>query len=226
MDKSILGVFHIYGLLIGVGIWAASEVSRWIAKKKKVDLGLVEQGFWWAVIPGLIGARLYHVIDLWDEVYWANPLQMIKVWEGGLGIWGAIFGGIVGIFVYAKLKKIDLLEILDIGVIGVPLAQAIGRWGNFFNGELYGKNGEPLFLYESVLDFLLFIVLVKIVIRNKSLKKGVVLGVYLVGYGVIRLFLEMFRPAEIVWVMGGIPVAQIISVIAIVSGCFIVLKRS
>ena len=201
-------------------------MSRWIAKKKKVDLGLVEQGFWWAVIPGLIGARLYHVIDLWDEVYWANPLQMIKVWEGGLGIWGAIFGGIVGIFVYAKLKKIDLLEILDIGVIGVPLAQAIGRWGNFFNGELYGKNGEPLFLYESVLDFLLFIVLVKIVIRNKSLKKGVVLGVYLVGYGVIRLFLEMFRPAEIVWVMGGIPVAQIISVIAIVSGCFIVLKRS
>ncbi len=222
----MFGIFHLYGLLIGIGIWAASEVSRWIAKKKKVDLGLVEQGFWWAVIPGLIGARLYHVIDLWDEVYWANPLQMIKVWEGGLGIWGAIFGGIVGIFVYAKLKKIDLLEILDIGVIGVPLAQAIGRWGNFFNGELYGKNGEPLFLYESVLDFLLFIVLVKIVIRNKSLKKGVVLGVYLVGYGVIRLFLEMFRPAEIVWVMGGIPVAQIISVIAIVSGCFIVLKRS
>src|SRR3990167_8529847 len=93
----LFGFLHIYGLLIGIGIWLGYETSRWYARRLKIEEIVVDKALLWTVIPGLIGGRLYHVIDLWQEVYRYNPLQIIKVWEGGLGIYGAIIGGIVGL---------------------------------------------------------------------------------------------------------------------------------
>lgn len=217
------GLFHIYGLLIGIGVLLGYQTAIWYGKRIGFNTKIIDDGLWWALIPGIIGARLYHVIDL-QEYYFSNPLQIIKVWEGGLGIWGAIIGGLIGIVYFCRIRKLDLLQILDIAVVGVPLAQAIGRWGNFFNKELYGKNGEPLFLYESCLNLILFGLMLWLSYRK--LKKGFLFATYLIGYGVIRMYLETFRPNEIIWTFSGVPVAQIVSLLAIGLGGFLILKRS
>jgi len=233
---NVLGVgFHIYGLLIGLGIWLAYEASVWAAKSINIDKRLVEEGLWWAVIPGLVGARLYHVIDLW-EIYRLDWMRILMLWEGGLGIWGAIIGGMVGLLFFYVVKEKELrgklLKLFDVAVIGLPLAQAIGRWGNFANGELYGKmttlpwgmvvsgvegRVHPLFLYESVLNLGLFGLMVWMV-KSKRHKNGWWTGVYLVGYGVIRMVLEPLRPDFAVWIVGGLPVAQIVAMVAIFTG--------
>lgn len=211
--------FNLYGLMIGLGVLAAFRASEWLAVRRKIDKKLIENGFWWVLIGGIVGARLYHVVDFWDKLYKNNPLQIIKVWEGGLGIWGAILGGVtmlLGYYVIRLRKKIDLLNLLDVAFIGLPLGQAIGRWGNFFNNEIVGKKGEPLFLYESVLDLVLFGILV--LLAGKIKKTGVIAGAYLVGYGVIRFVLEPLRPDEIVWKIGSMPTASLVSVLAVVAG--------
>ena len=137
---------------------------------------------------------------------------------------------------------------------GLPLAQAIGRWGNFFNRELVGKNGEPLFLYESMLDLMLFVILVfytrthlhfvkespfstpgepsyprthlHFVKERPFFKPGTITGIYLIGYGAIRYFLEPMRPTEMIWRMAGYPVAQALALVAVVVGISAIFKAS
>ncbi len=234
MFKFLESWFHIYGLLIGLGIWLALEVSLWVAKKWKVDKSIIERACLWAIVPGILGARIYHVIDFWGEYYFKWPVKAFFIWEGGMGIWGGILGGVVGLYFFWKknLKKISFLSLLDIIVVGLPLGQSIGRWGNFANGELYGKPTQlpwglvvnnmstrvhPLFLYESLLDFALFLVLLFIV-KSKDKREGLTLGVYLIGYGTIRFVLESFRPEDMVWRWHGIAVAQIWAIVAIILG--------
>ena len=234
-----------YGLLIGLGIWLATEVSVWTGKRMEIKREVIENGFWWVVLGGLIGARLYHVVDYW-EVYGKNWVEILMVWRGGLGIWGAIGGGVVGLIWFYWMNKdrlgLDLFKLLDVAVVGVPLAQAIGRWGNYINGELYGKVTElpwgigvagvegrvhPLFLYESGLNLGLFTLLVWMVNRQRRKDVGGrIAGVYLVGYGLTRFFLESLRPEEMIWQIGGIAVAQIIAGLVIVMGIVLVKRNA
>ncbi len=221
--------FHPYGLVIGLGIFAALEASVRLAKARGIDQKIIEKLFWWVVISGVIGARLYHVIDKWQTIYSLNPISVFFVWNGGLGIWGAIIGGIIALIAFIKTQKLknsrtrNLIELLDIGTFGLPLGQAIGRWGNFFNNEIVGRNGEPLFLYESILNLVLFVIL--ILVAKKTKRAGRVVGVYLIGYGFIRFVLEPLRPDAIVWKISGIPTAMIFSAIAIVSGTYFIWRR-
>lgn len=230
---------HLYGLTLGLGALAGLNVAQRLAKKRNLPEKLVEEGFWWALVLGLIGARIYHVIDLWDELYRFNPLNSLYLWQGGLGIFGGIAGGVLGILLFWLLrarKNISLLSLLDLGAFGLPLAQAIGRFGNFFNRELAGKvtnlpwaitstdgtKVHPLFLYESLLTLVLFLILVKLV-KGKSVNTRVILvgqifALYLVGYGLIRFLLEPLRPPEIIWMVLGIPVAQLAAGVAIAVG--------
>jgi phosphatidylglycerol:prolipoprotein diacylglycerol transferase len=212
----ILGLnFHLYGLLIGLGVWAGFEV---VARRSRNDFRKekLEAAFLWTVVFGLIGARLYHVLDYWSRYYSSNWIHIFYVWEGGLGIWGAIVGAIFGLTVYSRLNKQNFLRLLDALVVGAPLAQAIGRLGNWANGEIYGKNGEPLFAYEAVLNLGLFIFLWKV--SKKKNPNGRISGCYLMGYGIIRILLEGLRPDDIIWRMAGIPTAIIFGVIAVVIG--------
>lgn len=190
---------------------------------------LFEELFWWVVIGGITGARVYHVIDKWQEIYRYNLLSILYIWNGGLGIWGAIFGGIVGLYLAFQITKLSykykFINLLDIIIFGVPLGQAIGRWGNFFNNEIVGKNGEPLFLYESVLDLVLFGILVWLVRSDKLEKPGQITGIYLIGYGLIRLILEPLRPEAIVWRIAETPVASLFSLAAIMTGLVIYFRR-
>lgn len=217
----LLGIkFHAYGLLIGIGVYLAWEISK---KFGKVEDKVLEKLLPWLLIFGIIGARTYHVIDQW-KYYSVNLKEIFYIWNGGLGIWGAILSGIIFLFFYTKIKKLDFWRILDSIVIGVPLAQAIGRLGNFVNGELFGKNGEPLFAWEGGLNLILQGILIYLV-RQRLLRRGktprndgMITGVYLLGYGLIRIFLENFRPDSIIWRIGGMPTAIIFGVISAISG--------
>ena len=214
--------FHWYGLIIGVAILVAFEVSKRYAVFKKIDVKLLERAFWWVVPMGIVGARLYHVIDYWDRYYRFDLLKIFYLWEGGLGIWGGIIGGMIGLMIYLYRFPIrsGMTKWLDICVIGLPLGQAIGRLGNYVNGEIIGRNGEPLFAYEAGLNLLLFLFLWNF-IKNKNMD-GMVAGVYFIGYGLIRTLLEYMRPDEIVWKMGGYPTAVWVSLGAILFGLYLV----
>jgi|WetSurMetagenome_2_1015567.scaffolds.fasta_scaffold142197_2 phosphatidylglycerol---prolipoprotein diacylglyceryl transferase len=218
----ILGItFHWYGLLIGLAVAAAMEIA--LFRSGKIEKENLENAIWWVILAGVIGARLYHVIDYWSRYYSANPIKILYFWEGGLGIWGAISGGFLGLLIYCHFNKLKFWEYLDVMVIGVPMAQAIGRVGNYINGELWGKNGEPLFAYEGLLNLMLFGILWKA--SSKKQRSGTLSGIYLIGYGVIRALLEDMRPEENIWKIGGIPTAIIFSMAAIFAGGYLIFRR-
>jgi phosphatidylglycerol:prolipoprotein diacylglycerol transferase len=213
--------FYGYGLLIGLGIWVAIEIA--LANSGKINKEILEKACYWSVISGVIGARLYHVVDYWGRYYSTNLIKILFFWEGGLGIWGAIGGGALGLLIFCYLNKLRFIKMADILVVGIPLAQTIGRLGNFINGELYGKNGEPLFAYEGGLNLILFLILWKVSRRQNRV--GVISGMYFVGYGVIRILLENMRPTETIWKIGGVPTAIVFSVVAILLGGFLIFRK-
>lgn len=215
-----------YGLLISLGAILAFFISERAMKKRGLKLSVFYRTVNLVVILGLLGARTYHVVDYW-KVYSKYPELILQIWQGGMGIYGAILGGFIGILISTGGKS--MLNWLDVFVLGLPLAQSIGRWGNFFNGELHGietklpwglkiegKAYHPLFLYESVLDFLLFLYLYRLEKRNEKLNKGTIFGIYLIGYGSIRFFLEFLRIHS--WTINWINVAQAISILAVIIG--------
>ncbi|HLY25890.1 MAG TPA: prolipoprotein diacylglyceryl transferase family protein, partial [Aggregatilineales bacterium] len=136
-----------YALIIVIGIIAGVWVALRRARAKGLDEEHIWDGMLWAVIPGVIGARLYHVFTvtpadaiggLSTQFYLQNPLQILAIWNGGLGIYGAIVGAGLGILAYCYRQKLRLLPWLDVIAPCAALGQAIGRWGNFVNRELYG----------------------------------------------------------------------------------------
>lgn len=209
--------FHLYGLLIGVGIWCGFEAGLRTYPKLKKEM---EEVFWWALATGLVGARLYHVVHYWERYYQTNLDKIPAVWDGGLGIWGGMIGAILGLGIYSWYRRKYFLPLLDAFTVGAPLAQAIGRLGNFVNGELTGKNGEPLFAYEATLNMILFGILW--IEAKKNPKPGIVAGFYLAGYGLVRVILEGLRPADVIWMVAEVPVAIIFGLLAILFGVAVV----
>jgi phosphatidylglycerol:prolipoprotein diacylglycerol transferase len=245
--------FHLYGFFVGLGIVAGCFVIEKVNKKFIIynSKFIIQDIFFWILIPGLIGARLYHVLDYW-QYYWSNPVEILYLWQGGLGIYGAIVGGVIGLWVFLKFKmkkskckmtmqNAKLWEIfltyLDIISFGLPVGQAVGRLGNYFNQELYGwptklpwgiyinpKNRiadyegfeyfQPLFAYESVWDILIFIILIRLITFIKKPKPGIFFFAYLGLYGFGRFWLEFLRINP--WQVRGVNVAQGISIVMIV----------
>lgn len=221
---------HIYGSLIGLAIFVAWEISVKVARVRKIKREVIDQLAWWLIIFGIIGARAYHVIDYWKRYYFFEPVKVFYLWEGGLAIWGAIIGGLFGLLTYqyylkisGKLFRVNNLDVIDSVSVGLPIAQSIGRIGNWVNRELIGKNGEPLFAIESVLNLGLFFLLWGL--SRKNTYKGLLFGIYLCGYGAIRLILENYRKEEDIWRLFSFPVAGWFSVIAISVGCYFVFKN-
>jgi prolipoprotein diacylglyceryl transferase len=204
-----------YGLMIALGVLAGLELARrrWRARGGDPDdIGTIAV---WAVPAGLIGARLYHVITDWNRLYADAPGDAIKIWEGGLGIPGGIALGVaVGVLV-ARHLGINLPVGFDMVAPTLPLAQAIGRLGNWFNQELYGRPTDlpwgleidpehrqagyaafetfhPTFLYELLWNLALVVLLVTID-RRRILRPGRLFVLYIMGYGLGRLWVEMLR---------------------------------
>ena len=245
-----LGNFEIrwYSIFILLGIIAAYLYLNYESKKYKAPKDFMFNLTFWTVLFGLIGARIYYVVFNW-QLYSHDILSMFRFWEGGLAIHGGIIAGLITIFVYCRRKKARFLKIVDIAAPAVLLAQAFGRWGNFFNSEAHGPattlatlkshgiipgfiidgmniNGiyyEPTFYYESLWCLLGFIIC--LFIRNyKNTKLGNLTAFYLIWYGSGRFLIESLRTDSLM--LGGLKVAQMVSIIAIITGVVIFMINS
>ena len=189
------------------------------------------------IVSSLIGARLFYVLGSF-EYYKNNLKEILFINHGGISIYGAIIFGIIAFFIHLKKYKYNILRYFDLVSITLPLCQAIGRWGNYFNQEAYGKPANsflqlyvdykyrypeykgvsfytPAFLYESILNLLLFILLITIHFKFKNIKSGTIFFLYLLLYGIIRIFIEQFRMDSIAF-LNQIPIAQVISLVVII----------
>ena len=141
-----------YGLLIATAVLLGVTVARWLAKKRSVDPELMSDLVLWMVIGAIPGARLYYVLFEWDQ-YSGNPIQALAIWQGGIAIHGALIGGTLAALIFARLKKVSFWQLADLATPAVILGQAIGRWGNFFNSEAFGRPTDlpwKLFIPETV----------------------------------------------------------------------------
>lgn len=241
-----LGPFTIafYGIMITSGVIAAIFLSYFEAKRRHLDTDHVLKLVLCVLPLGMIGARLYHVIDLWD--YYSQNL--IRIFRGdGLGIFGALIGGAIGLIIYTRWQKLRILQWLDIVVPGVILAQAIGRWGNYFNQELYGyptdlpwglyidpqhrvpgfetfTHFHPLFFYEFLWNLLGCVFLL---VTGRKLQKRLLNGdiffLYAIWYGIGRFYLEGLKIS--VWTVGGVPTARWITGIALAVSIAVMVYR-
>jgi phosphatidylglycerol:prolipoprotein diacylglycerol transferase len=250
-----------YGIIIMTGAFLAAMLAQRLLKRKGKDPDIVWDGLVWALIFGIIGARLYHVFTPsisaggWTQTlnYLRNPISILTTWEGGLGMPGAILGGVLGLYIYARRNNVSFGLILDAAAPGVALAQAIGRWGNFVNQELYGPptdlpwgiyieprfrlpgtwNGvplseferfHPLFLYESLWNLMNMALLLYLWRRYEArMGSGELFLVYLIIYPVGRFLLEFIRLDYVP--LFGINLNQVIMLaVALVSGLVLFLR--
>lgn len=230
MDRVAFSIFGIdvmwYGILMAIGmilgtLLALKEAKRVGIKEDDVlDLAII------AIPMGLLGARLYYVIFNW-EYYSQNVSQILNFRGGGMAIHGALIGGILTGYIFTKIRKIDFLKMADAVMIGMPLAQAIGRWGNFINKEAHGGPTDlpwgimvdgvkvhPTFLYESIWDAAIFIFLW--IFRKKKKYEGQIITYYITLYSLGRFFIEGLRTDSLM--IGPLRMAQVISLIGVIGG--------
>lgn len=252
-----------YGLILIGGAIAAGLLAAVEAIRRGRDPDVVWDGIVWVLIGGIVGARLWHVLTPSQSLlipgcvtspgqdchvtfgwYLQHPGDIIAVWRGGLGIPGGVAGGVLGLFLFARRAKLPFAEWLDIATPGLPLAQAIGRWGNFVNQELYGRpttlpwaipidaahrlkpfaefeTFHPLFLYESIYNLLVCLALLYIARRYAGrLNPADLFLVYLVMYTAGRFLLEFVRVD--ISVAAGVNVNQFLSLaVSLGAGYFI-----
>lgn len=230
-----------YGLMIAIGVIVA--VRLWGKRLTLIGVGGPDDASGiavWAVPAGVIGARLYHVATEWDR-FSERPADILKIWKGGLGIPGGILlGVIVGVW-YARRRGLPLAPTLWAVAPALPLAQAIGRWGNWWNQELFGRPTglpwglevdpdkvaaagyapgtlfHPTFLYESLWNLALTVVLIVVGRRIMDVRPGRLLAGYVIGYGVGRFWVEGLRidPAK---EGGGLRLNQWMAIVLVVGG--------
>ncbi|MFO8035458.1 MAG: prolipoprotein diacylglyceryl transferase [Anaerolineales bacterium] len=217
---------HFYGVIAMVGVLAATWLSIREAKRWGEDPVFIADVLPWIVIAGVVGARIWHVFTppqsmvesgITTRYYLTHLYEAVAIWKGGLGIFGAVTGGAVALWIYARIKGENALRWFDIIAPGLALGQAIGRWGNFINQEVYGLPSNvpwaifidkahrltgykdiayyhPLFLYESLWNLLNMTLLLWIGRKYKDkLHVGSVFLIYLIVYGVGRFGLEFLR---------------------------------
>jgi prolipoprotein diacylglyceryl transferase len=229
-----------YGLMIALGVIAAVWLAqrRWAARGGDPDdIATIAM---WAVPAGLVGARLYHVATDWKS-YQDRWFDAVKIWEGGLGVPGGIALGVVVGLAVARRRGIRTPVILDAATPALPLAQAIGRWGNWWNQELFGgptdlpwgleidpshrpdrylaeETFHPTFLYESLWNLGLCLVLIRLD-RSGRLRPGRLFPAYVLGYFLVRLGMELLRsdPASLIL---GVRINIWTSVIGIAAGAW------
>ncbi len=244
-----------YGIIIVAAMLIATAVAARLAKRTGRDSEHVYGGLTWAIIPGIIFARLWFVLfppatqvaEGLDRAYYLENFfdlnnGAVAIWSGGLSIFGAVLGGLLGLYIYLRHNKLPLAPWLDIGAVVLPLGQAIGRWANFVNRELYGTPTDlpwgltipmdlrpeeyrsieyfdtgfhPLFLYEAVWSLIAFFVLYRLYTRNRdNFKAGDFFLIYIIQYSFIRFLLEFIRVE--VTLVGDLNLSQLVTGVAFV----------
>ena len=239
-------VLRLYSVMIMLGLVAGAWLATQEAKRRGEPPGYVLDALIFCVPLALIGARLYHVVSAWDY-YQANPGQIPAIWQGGIGIYGAVAGSILGMWIFTLWRRQSLLKWLDIGAPGLLLGQAIGRWGNFLNQELYGpptdapwgiyiapenrlagyegsERFHPLFFYEFLWNLLGVAVLLFVARRFRAkLKVGDITLMYGIVYPLGRFMLETYRFDA--WKVSGFPTAMWVSLAAMLICGALLLRR-
>lgn len=233
-----------YGVLIMAGVILGLILAGREAKRQAVSIELIYDLFFYLLIGAIIGARLYYVIFSWD-VYRNNVKEILAFWHGGLAIHGAVVGGIVTGLIYTRLKGFSFWLVADICAPSLILGQAIGRWGNFFNQEAFGRptnlpwgifideahrplqyiqqtHFHPTFLYESLWDFFVFLFLLW-GRRRKDIIRGDVFLAYLMLYSLGRFWIEGLRMDSLMF--AGFRVAQIVSLFLILLASITLIRR-
>ncbi|MDT2570999.1 prolipoprotein diacylglyceryl transferase [Enterococcus raffinosus] len=246
--------FELFGLQIywyAIIIVSGIAIALWLANREALRVGLKEDDMTnfilWALPIAIIGARLYYILfDL--EPYLADPIQIFNTRSGGLAIYGGLIAAAIVLIVYTRYHFIDPWLFLDVVAPSVMLAQAMGRWGNFTNHEAYGGETtrqfleglhlpqfiinnmyidgafrQPTFFYESMWSLLGFI-LILIVRKKLSVKRGELFLSYVIWYSFGRFFIEGMR-TDSLYAFGGIRVSQVLSLILFAGGLFLFYYR-
>lgn len=226
---------NIYGLLIGIGIVIGIELI------KRINKDITYLNILFILFSTLIGARVLFLLHNLEEIK-SNLINPVAIWDGGLAFYGGISGLILSLLVISKIKKINVFKMFDSVFLFLPLIHAIGRIGNFFNYELYGKPTDlpwgifipqvyrqpnlinythfhPVFIYESILNIFNFVIL--LIVRKKVKRDGVITGIYLINYGIIRVLMNTLRVDKEYFF--NLETSDIFSVIFILSGILIIL---
>lgn len=247
-----IGAFqvHWYGLIIGVGLL----LGLFLALRESDRRGLPKDTFLdlilYAVPISILSARTYYVFFQWDY-YSQHPEDILKIWNGGIAIHGALIGAVTTAYIFCRIKKISFWKVADIAAPSILLGQAIGRWGNFMNQEAYGGEVSrqflenmmlpdwiinqmyidgvsgltyyhPTFLYESLWNIVGVIVL--LLLRKVNLRRGELFLLYVIWYSVGRFFIEGLRTDSLM-VTSDLRAAQLLSVILIVGSIVTMIVR-
>ncbi|PKO16624.1 MAG: prolipoprotein diacylglyceryl transferase [Chloroflexi bacterium HGW-Chloroflexi-10] len=228
-----IGNFHLrwYGLIVAAAILIGTLLAVREAGRKGFNTEKITENVLWIIIAGMIGARLFHVIDHWPGEFAANPIRALYIWEGGLAIWGGVLGGLIALAILARIEHWNFPRLLDAFVPGVVLAQAIGRIACIITGDAIGKptNGPfgfaytnpnamvpqlgvyytPTPVYEVLMNLTIFTLLWKL--RKKNLPDGLLSLIYLVFYSSVRFFIA-FTSSYLIIALG-LNQAQIISIL-------------
>ncbi len=232
-----------YGIIMAFAILIGTFVADW-AYKKRGGGELILDLMPWLVLVGFVGARIYYCILNW-HYYISRPLSVLNVREGGLSIHGTLLACMIFLIFYARKKDIKLFDLTAPMTLGLALAQSIGRWGNFFNSEAFGKPIEtgmiklfipkalrplqyksseyfhPAFLYESVLDFGIFLILLWAFRKNRN--SLFITSLYFALYAIARILVETIR-IDSIFNIAGIPVAIWVSVLILIAALWGVFK--
>ena len=214
----------LFGFLVSILLVSLDSEKRGLSKDSVLDIAL------WGMVSGVICARIYYVLFSLDE-FRGDWLGIFRIWEGGIAIYGAIIGAVLSTFIYCKKKKLNIFNTFDVCCVGLLLGQAIGRWGNFTNCEVFGRptdfllgmsiNGNapvhPLFFYESAWSFAGVILLC--ILRNKKKKNGQIFFGYILWYSAGRLVLEGMRDTRyILYVIpDALGISQLVAALLIIA---------
>jgi phosphatidylglycerol:prolipoprotein diacylglycerol transferase len=222
---------HWYGVMIAIGLYVAIQVALREAARRGMNRDQLMNVALLAAVLGIVGGRLYYVVQNNPSFYWHHPAEIIAVWQGGMAFFGAMFGGAVAVAISAWRWHIPFWSLLDVGAIGMTIGQAIGRIGNIINGDIVGykTNGwgfeytnphtfgplnvpvQPASLYELLISLALFVLLWNL--RTRVHPDGMLAMIYIVLYSVSQFFIFFLR--DNIVVLGGLKQAQVTALVVI-----------
>lgn len=221
---------HLYGIVIAIGIVLAFCYGLKICEEHGLTKDNVTDILLFGLPSSIVCARIYYVIFEWSD-YKDNILDIFKIWNGGIAIYGAVIGACISTFIYCKVKKISVLRAFDVGAFGLLIGQICGRWGNFVNAEAFGSvtnlpwgmniadiNSEllfhPTFLYESLWNLGVFLILISR--RKKRSFDGEIFLGYITLYGLGRFWIEGLRTDSLY--LGPVRISQLLALVCVITG--------